>query len=94
MTDEITEDELLAIKARAESTTPGPWASYVEGRDHQSGDSFIHTGGQDLYVSADDYSGGGGHLRADLDFIAHARQDVPRLVAEVERLRKLLSRGV
>jgi hypothetical protein len=27
---------------------------------------------------------------ADQDFIAHARQDVPRLVAEVERLRRLL----
>ena len=24
---------------------------------------------------------------ADLDFIAHARQDIPRLIAEIERLR-------
>jgi hypothetical protein len=29
----------------------------------------------------------------DLDFIAAAREDVPRLVAEVQRLRMLLEEG-
>lgn len=78
------------MKQRAEATTPGPWASMFEGRDHWSGSSFIQTATQDIYLSAEDYAGGGGHFCADQDFIAHAKQDVPRLIAEVERLRRLL----
>lgn len=85
---EITAEELAAMKARIEATTPGPWTSYVEGRDHWGGDSFIQTGTQDIYLSAEDYAGGGGHYCADQDFIAHARQDMPRLIAEIERLRE------
>ena len=33
-----------------------------------------------------------GATKADQDFIAHARQDVPRLLDEIERLRGLLDR--
>jgi hypothetical protein len=88
--DEITGDELAAMKARIDATTPGPWTSYFEGRDHTSGASFIQTATQDIYITADDYAGGGGHFCADQDFIAHARQDIPRLIAEIERLRSRL----
>jgi hypothetical protein len=86
--DEITEAELNAMKARINATTPGPWTSFVEGRDLTSGDSFIQTATQDIYISAGDYVCGGGHSSADQDFIAHARQDMPRLIAEIERLRE------
>jgi hypothetical protein len=85
--DDISDDELQAIAARASASTPGPWVSYFEGRDHTSGDSFIQTGTQDIYISAEDYAGGGGHFCADQDFIAHAKQDVPRLIGEIKRLR-------
>ena len=85
--DEISEAELAAMAARIDATTPGPWTSYFEGRDHTSGDSFIRTATQDIYISAEDYAGGGGHFLADQDFIAHARQDMPKLIAEVQRLR-------
>lgn len=87
---ELSDAELAAMKARVEATTPGPWTPSFEGRDHTSGDSVILTSGQDIYISAEDYQGGGGHFCADLDFIAHARQDLPRLIAEVERLRRLI----
>lgn len=93
MRDEgLSEEELQAIEERANATTPGPWVSYFEGRDHTSGESFIQAATQDLYLHAEDYKGGGGHFCADLDFIAHARQDVPRLIAEVRRLRSCLPR--
>lgn len=81
------------MKARVEAATPGPWRSFVEGRDHDSGDSFIMTGGEDLYIRCEAYRGGGGNFCADQDFIAHARQDVSRLIAEVERLRALVRRA-
>lgn len=92
--DQISDDELAAIEARAVAATAGPWESFVEGRDHMSGDDFIRTGGMsdeapDMYVSLA-FPARPGLLPAaanDLDFIAAARQDIPRLVAEIRRLR-------
>jgi hypothetical protein len=83
---EIPEEELREIEARCERASPGPWHSFIEGRDHTSGSSFIMTGpgdarGEDIELS--------GATDDDQDFIAHARQDVPRLIAEVRRLRRL-----
>jgi len=42
--DVLSDDELGKMLARADAATPGPWKSYVEGRDHTSGSSFIMTG--------------------------------------------------
>lgn len=88
----IGEWELEAIEARVRAASPGPWTSYVEGRDHWGGDDFIRISEQDdqpdMYVSR---HGPGSALRpastADQDFIAAARQDIPRLLAEIRRLR-------
>jgi hypothetical protein len=78
----MTKDELEEIKARYEATSIAPWVSFIEGRDCESGSSFIMTGiekggniwgsnrGEDLEIC--------GATTADLDFIAHARQDIPR----------------
>ena len=79
----VSDNDIVEIKKRCEQATPGPWKSYVEGRDHTSGDNFIMTAAEDIYLT--------GATVADQDFIAHARQDLPILVAEVERLRKLVS---
>jgi len=76
---EISREDLEAMRARCEAATGGPWQSFVEGRDHTSGSSFIRTAGEDLELS--------GATIMDQDFIAHARQDIPRLVEEVMRLR-------
>ena len=80
--DEMSQEALEEIHRRSETATEGPWASFVEGRDHQSGSSFIRTSGEDIELS--------GATVADQDFIAHARQDVPRLLEEIERLRRTL----
>jgi hypothetical protein len=90
----MTKDELEAIKARCEATSVAPWVSFIEGRDCESGSSFIMTGihkgehiwgknrGEDLEII--------GATTADLDFIAHARQDIPMLLEEIERLKKII----
>ena len=80
----MTSAELEAIRGRCDAATPGPWKSFVEGRDHTSGDSFIMTGsaekrGNDIELL--------GTTAEDPDFIAHVRQDVSRLIEEIERLR-------
>lgn len=84
----LTEEELESIARRCAAASPGPWKSYIEGRDHTSGSNFIMVGagesrGDDIELS--------GASNADQDFIANARQDIERLVAEVRRLRALLT---
>ena len=87
----LSKEYLEEIKRRCELTTPGPWISFVEGRDHTSGDSVIIRGPEgseeDLYLL-------GGTI-SDQDFVAHARQDIPLLLGEIDRLkRRLISNGI
>jgi hypothetical protein len=85
--DDETLDRLLRLSERAD---PPPWRSMIEGRDHMSGDSFIMIGvegdrREDLYVSRDS----GPADSATLDLLAEARTYLPKLIAEVKRLRAL-----
>lgn len=87
----ITNEDIEKIKLRCDAATPGPWRSFVEGRDHTSGSDFIMTGegenrGEDIELT--------GATIADQDFIAHARQDIPLLLQEIERLRTLLEKVI
>ena len=79
----LTEIELEEMKKRLNATTGGPWQSFIEGRDCESGSSFIRTFGNDLYLT--------GVSEADQDFIAASHQDIPKLIAEIARLRTLIS---
>ena len=87
----MTDSEIKEIEDRCKLATPGPWKSIVEGRDIESADSFIMTGisdGEDIWSSkrgADIYLTGA--TTADQDFIAYARQDIPKLIAEIKRLK-------
>jgi hypothetical protein len=85
----MTEDEIDEIEARCNSSSPAPWKSFVEGRDHTSGSSFIRTGPENLAGRDIELSGA---TISDQDFIANSRQDVPRLIAEIRRLQTLVSR--
>lgn len=83
MATKLSDEYLDQIKRRVASATSGPWKSYVEGRDHQSGSDFIRTGGEDIELM--------GATVEDQDFIAHARQDISRLLKEIERLRRIIA---
>ena len=74
MTDPLTDAYLDAIEQRAHAATEGPW----EASAHRTGHYL---------VICPDCGVRGGYERADAEFIAHARSDVPALVAEVRRLR-------
>lgn len=89
----VTREELEAMQRRADGAAAEPWESFVEGRDHHGGDDFIRTGGlddesPDMYVTLTGRGGARAAGAPDLDFIAHARQDLPRLIAEVKRLNR------
>lgn len=73
-------ERLNAIKERVKNTTNGPWKMRTDSNGDYMviGDNPIPPIATYLF----DY---------DAEFIAHAREDVPALVAEVERLREALS---
>ena len=83
----MTIKEILEIKERLNSVSPGPWISYVEGRDFTSGTSFIMIGNGN--ERQEDIEMPGVKIE-DQDFIAAARQDIPKLVEEVLRLKKIV----
>jgi len=91
---ELSDDDLKEMERRIEAASPGPWVSFIEDRDHYSGDDFIRigeaaSGEPDMYVSRARTSGLVPASAGDLDFIAHSRQDIPTLLAEVARLKRL-----
>lgn len=83
--NKISDDELNLIIQRCEKATKGPWISYVEGRDHTSGSNFILTGTECNRRKNIELIGG---TIDDQEFIAHARQDIPKLINEIKRLKK------
>ncbi len=75
-------EELQAIKQRVDAATPGPWTAKARASDGYV-DSFL---GVEVEGPPDAQRGQFSRME-DADFIAHARDDVPALVAEVEQLR-------
>ena len=70
----MTEAELDAIEARANAATEGPW-------EWRAGFVTMLPSDDDLFERV-----GGGNAK-DEEFVAHARADVPALIAEARRLR-------
>lgn len=80
--------DLEPIRARADAAAPGPWTT----GDHASNECRI----EGPWIPADRHWSlviydEGGHNAQDAAFIAHAREDVPALITEVERLRWALA---
>lgn len=80
----IDDSELTEIELRCSKAQNGPWKAFIEGKNHQSGSNFIMTGEGDQREEDIELLGA---IEADYDFIAHARQDVPKLLLEVRRLK-------
>lgn len=81
----ITDKRLAEIQARTEVATEGPWI--VDGPAQCGpGDTLtvhpVENGGTLAYVQPS---------WGDAEFIAHAREDIPALLAEIDRLRGELS---
>jgi hypothetical protein len=79
----MTDAELNVIRERAEAATPGPWVNV--GSDvaapRRPTEPFSCYGN---YREILDEANG---CDDDLEFIAHARTDIPALLAEIERLK-------
>jgi hypothetical protein len=87
----LSEPELAEIAGRCAAASNAPWDSFTAGRDLSGADNFIRVGSgddePDMYVSRASAGKPVPASDADLDFIAHARSDIPRLLSEVGRLK-------
>lgn len=73
----LTQEELTAIRERVEKATEGPWQPYYE-----------YDGEARVISHTNDYGEVATYMEEDnAAFIAHARQDIPKLLAEIDRLR-------
>lgn len=80
----LTDEELAAIKARCAKATPDD-VLCMDRYDHGGGRMYvIEDGPHDRQLIADFYDEG------NREFYASARTDIPRLVAEVERMRSIV----
>lgn len=87
---ELADEELDEIAGRIDAASPGPWLSYVAGRESEADSNYIELGACNELGSFASIELIGGTI-ADQDFIARARQDLPRLLLEVRILRARLA---
>lgn len=101
--------ELAAIAARAEAASPGPWVCHLGQPDDMPANTcrcanilampYEGAVGQVFVDNGKRIADGGNdcppepEARANAAFIAHAREDVPSLLKEVERLRGLIKQA-
>jgi hypothetical protein len=72
----MTDKHLNEIEARANAASPGPW-----------GCKWVYRGAtRTAFLMREEGDGWFVGPNLDATFIAHARQDVPALIAEVRRL--------
>lgn len=85
----LTYDDLTEILARARAATPGPWIcrdQFVETAQEPSqliGVTMRQEEGLEVLPAT-----------KNAEFIAHARQDIPRLVAEILFLREQIQKSM
>lgn len=85
----MTDEQLAAIEAREQAATPGPWRTPADVGDSYDAPALISPGNPVL-----DHEGCPEWPWAreeDMVFAYSARQDVPALLAEVRRQRRLLT---
>lgn len=76
----MTQEQLETIRKRAQAATSGPW---------QLVDTYD---GAWILDSDDDIISGTVSRIVDAEFIAHAREDIPKLLAEIERISSIYKR--
>lgn len=89
----MADAELDAIRRRADAASKGPWRAYIACPE-DGFESFIQIGGIHYEPNMHVFRDGERANDADIDFIAAARQDNPRLIAEIKRLRRELDHTI
>ncbi len=83
----LTQARLDAIRRRALAATSGTWKTGDRFLSGVLGSAVVVISGRYPTLDFDPHKNG----RADAAFVAHAHQDVPLLLAEIDRLRAELN---
>lgn len=83
---ELSDEDLDTIERLVKAATEGPWFSYVIGRDAEACSNCIELGSCNELGSFKSVEIVGGTV-ADQDFIACAREVLPKLLVEVRAWR-------
>jgi hypothetical protein len=88
----MTNKQLDAIGERERAASPGPWrVSRIPNLyPSQAGDKFTHPALRGFRAPKRVYERAPEQIENDLAFMAAAREDVPQLLTEIARLRRLL----
>ena len=81
--NKLSEKEIEAIRKRAEKATEGNWAREI--LCHEQRKYTVGSFKGDLTVIGDIAN------EEDAEFIVHAREDIPKLLAEIERYRETIN---
>ena len=90
----MTPSELAAIRTRLQKAASGPW-KVTRVRNHwpsDLGDKFTHPSVRTFRVPKRMYEIATQQVEADAEFMARARQDVPALLDEFDRLRSVVQK--
>jgi hypothetical protein len=81
----LTNQEIQEIEERAEKATPGPWSAFQWGDGSQKDTDAWNVGATatEIVLVYDAF------IR-DAEFIAHSRQDIPKLIAALREARAVL----
>lgn len=90
MPDRLTPEELAAIRDREQKATPGPWRWEPGVIKH-----YVVSANGELHMGVQEWHPLDGHTvpaAENCAFVAHARQDIPRLLAHIEAVEAALKR--
>lgn len=85
MSKRLTDEELQAIRERVEKASAKPWVVVT---DELGGQAKAVIDGDNWDVIRRPYVG-----KDNATFIAHARQDIPKLLAEIDYAKELLRKS-
>jgi hypothetical protein len=88
----MTSSHLDAIRTRSRNASDGPWSvrRIPNSFPSHAGDRYTHPCVRGFRVPRRIYEVASQQVEADAEFIAHARQDIPALLDELDQLRATL----
>lgn len=87
-------DRMAAIRAREAASTPGDWRAFYAHRSICVGDSRVLECVEDIEKSLHIEMLGGDNIENDAQFIAHARSDIPYLLARNAALEAAMGEAI
>ena len=91
----MTDLDLAAIRERVEKATPGPWREdgpWWHDNDEATVVITVDVDRAAVCIQPPLHARRGLASDADMEFIAHAREDIPALLAEIDRLNATIQR--